>query len=167
MLRRWLLSFGLIAILMVIQSTWLDYIAFYSVIPDLSLLAIVYISFKSPGLQGQGIGFFAGLLQDGISAAPFGLNAFIKTSIGWLANLLSGKFYIDKFLMPAMFGLVATLSKALYLGILAIIFPGKILSYDWLSSILWIEVAYNALVAPVLFLLLSPLDRFLIPVEKH
>lgn len=167
MLRRWLLSFGLVAILMVIQSTWLDYIAFYSVIPDLSLLAIVYISFKSPGLQGQGLGFVAGLLQDGISAAPFGLNAFIKTSVGWLANLLSGKFYIDKFLMPAIFGSVATLAKAVFLGILAIFFPGKILCYDIVSSVLWIEVAYNAIVAPILFFLLSPLDQFLIPVEKR
>jgi rod shape-determining protein MreD len=109
----------------------------------------------------------AGLLQDGISAAPFGLNALIKTSIGWLANLLSGKFYIDKILMPAIFGIVATLAKAFFLTILAAIFPGKILSYDFLSSVLWIEVAYNAVVAPVLFLLLSQLDRFLIPVEKR
>ena len=167
MLRRWLFSFGLIAILIVIQSTWLDYIALYSVVPDLSLLAIVYISFKSPGLQGQSLGFVAGLLQDGISAAPFGLNAFIKTSIGWLANLLSGKFYIDKFLMPAIFGSIATLAKALYLIILTTIFSGKILSYDLLNRVLWIEVAYNAVVAPVLFILLSPLDRFLIPMEKH
>lgn len=167
MLRRWLLSFCLIALLMVIQSTWLDYIAIYSVIPDLSLLAIVYISFKSPGLQGQSLGFVSGLLQDGISAAPFGLNAFIKTSIAWLANLLSGKFYIDKIMMPAIFGTVATLAKAFYLAFLATIFPGKILSYDVLSNIFWIEVAYNAVIAPIAFLLFSPLDRFLIPVEKR
>ncbi|OHD14492.1 MAG: rod shape-determining protein MreD [Spirochaetes bacterium GWB1_48_6] len=167
MLRRWLLSFGLISILIVIQSTWLDHIAIYSVVPDLSLLAIVYISFKSPGLQGQSVGFATGLLQDGISAAPFGLNAFIKTSIGWLANLLSGKFYIDKILMPALFGFVATLAKAIYLAILATIFSGKILSYDLFGRVLWIEVAYNAVVAPVLFLLLNSLDRFLIPLEKR
>jgi len=167
MLRRWLLSLALVSILIVIQSTWLEYIALYSVIPDLSLLAIVYISFKSPGLQGQSLGFIAGLLQDGISAAPFGLNSLIKTSIAWLANLLSGKFYIDKFLMPALFGSVATLVKALNLTILATIFPGNILTYDLLSSVLWIEVAYNAVLAPVLFLFLSPLDRFLIPMEKR
>jgi len=167
MFRRWILSFGLIAILIVIQTTWLDYIAVYSVIPDLSLIAIVYISFKSPGMQGQSVGFATGLLQDGISAAPFGLNAFIKTSIGWLANLLTGKFYIDKIFMPALFGFVATLAKALYLAILSVIFSEKILSYDLLGRVLWIEVAYNAVIAPILFLLLSPLDRFLIPSDKR
>lgn len=163
MVRRWLLSFGLLATLIVIQSTWLDYISVYSVIPDLSLLAIVYISFKSPGLQGQSLGFMTGLMQDGISAAPFGLNAFIKTSVGWLANLLSGKFYIDKFLIPAIFGSVATLIKAIYLTILAMIFPQKILSYNFFSSVLWIEIAYNAIAAPVLFMLMHPLDRFILP----
>jgi len=167
MLRRWFLSFLLVSMLIVIQSTWLDFIAIFSVVPDISLLAVVYISFKSPGLQGQSLGFLAGLLQDGISAAPFGLNAFIKTSIGWLANLLSGKFYIDKVLMPAIFGTVATLSKAFYLILLATIFPGKIISYDLLGRVLWIEVAYNTVIAPILFLLLSPLDRFLIPLEKR
>jgi len=167
MLRRWLLSFGLIAILIVVQSTWLDFIAVFSVVPDLSLIAVVYIAFKSPGLQGQSVGFAAGLLQDGISAAPFGLNAFVKTAIAWLANLLSGKFYIDRILMPAIFGSVATLAKAGYLAILSAFFSGKILSYDFLGSVLWIEVAYNALAAPMLFLLLSPLDRFLIPTEKR
>ena len=149
------------------QSTWLDYVAIYSVVPDLSLLAVVYISFKSPGLQGQGVGFAAGLLQDGISAAPLGLNALIKTTVSWLANLLSGKFYIDKLLMPALFGLVATLAKAAGLALLAVFFSGKVLSYDLVGRALWIEAAYNAAVAPILFLVLSPLDRFLFPTEKH
>jgi len=167
MVRRWLLSFGLIALLIVVQSTWLDYIAVYSVVPDLSLLAVVYIAFKSPSLQGQSIGFAAGLLQDGISAAPFGLNAFIKTAVAWLANLLSGKFYIDRLLMPAIFGFAATLAKALYLALLAAFFSGKVPSYGFFGRVLWIEAGYNAVAAPVLFLLLSPLDRFLLPPEKR
>jgi rod shape-determining protein MreD len=157
----------LVTILIVAQSTWLDFIAIYSVIPDLSLLAVVYIAFKSRSIQGQSVGFVAGLLQDGISAAPFGLNAFIKTAVAWLANLLSGKFYIDRLLMPAIFGVVATLSKAGYLLLLSLFFSGKILSYDFLDRTLWIEVAYNAVAAPVLFLLLSPIERFLIPADKR
>ena len=167
MLRRWLISFGLVTILVVAQSTWLDFMAVYSVVPDLSLLVVVYIAFKSRSLQGQSVGFIAGLLQDGISAAPFGLNAFIKTAVAWLANLLSGKFYIDRVLMPAIFGIVATLSKAVFLGILSFFFSGKILSYDFMGRTLWIEVAYNAVAAPLLFLLLSPLERFLIPPDKR
>jgi len=167
MIRRLLLSFGLVSILLVVQSTWLEAIAIHAVIPDISLLALVYLAFKSPGIEGQVIGFAAGLLQDGISAAPFGLNAFIKAALAWTANLLSGKFYIDKILMPALFGIVATLLKALYLIVLSFFFPGKVLAYDLFGSVLWIEVAYNAVAAPILFLLLGPLDRFLLPRNVH
>lgn len=167
MIRRWLLSFGLVSILMVVQTTWLDSIALYSVIPDLSLLAIVYISFKSPNLQGQSIGFAVGFLQDGISAAPLGLHAFIKTSVAWLANMLSGKFYIDRLLMPALFGFLSTLAKALNLLVLSVFFSGKVFTYDFFGAGLWIEAGYNAVAAPLIFLLLSPLDRFLIPAVKH
>lgn len=167
MIRRLVLSFGLVALLLVVQSTWLEALAIHTVIPDLSLLAIVYLSFKNPGLEGQTIGFAAGLLQDGISAAPLGLHAFIKTAVAWVANLLSGKFYIDKVLMPALFGVVATILKAVYLLVLALFFPGKVLAYDLFGSLLWIEVAYNAVAAPILFLLLGPLDRFLLSREMH
>lgn len=167
MVRRWFVSFGIVVLMIILQSTWLDYIAIRSVVPDLTLLVIVYIAFKSPGLQGQSVGFAAGLLQDGISAGPLGLNAFIKVAVAWLANLLSGKFYIDKLLMPALFGLVATIVKALYLMLLSGFFPGRILSYDLFGSVLWIEAGYNAVAAPVLFLLLGPLDRFIIPLETH
>lgn len=167
MIRRLLLSFGLVALLLVVQSTWLEALAIHTVIPDLSLLAIVYLSFKNPGLEGQAVGFAAGLLQDGISAAPLGLHAFIKTAVAWVANLLSGKFYIDKVLMPALFGVVATILKAVYLLVLALFFPGKVLAYDLFGSLFWIEVAYNAIAAPILFLLLGPLDRFLLPRKLH
>ncbi len=167
MIRRWLVSLALVSLLIVVQSTWLGFIAVYSVIPDLSLIAVVYIAFKSPNLQGQGVGFIAGLLQDGISAAPFGLNAFVKTAVAWLANLLSGKFYIDRLLMPALFGFSMTLAKAAYLAILSSIFAGKIAGYDFLGSTLWIEAAYNAVVSPFMFMLLGTLDRFIVPKDTR
>ena len=166
MIRRWLLSLGLVLIFTVLQTTWLGTIAIMSVIPDLSLLAVVYRAFKSPGLQGQSVGFAAGLVEDGISLAPFGLNAFIKTAVSLLANLLSGKFYIDRILMPALFGLAATLAKAGYLAILAVFFAGSVVPYDFLARALWIECGYNAVAAPILFLLLSPLDRFIVIPER-
>ena len=167
MIRRWLISLALVSLLVVVQSTWLGFIAVYSVIPDLSLIALVYIAFKSPNLQGQGVGFVAGLLQDGISAAPFGLNAFVKTAVAWLANLLSGKFYIDRLLMPALFGFSMTLAKAAYLAILSSLFSGKIIGYDFLGKTLWIEAAYNAVVSPFMFMLLGPLDRFIVPKDTR
>jgi rod shape-determining protein MreD len=168
MIKRLAFSFLLVSLLLIIQTTWLDAIAIYSVLPDLALLTVIYISFKAQGLQGQMTGFFAGLLQDAVSAAPLGLSAFINTVLATLFNSLSGRFYIDKILMPLLFGLSATIIKALMLVVLSWIFKGKILAYDFLQPLIWIETAYNGLLAPVLFLLLGFIDRFFLPMEsKH
>lgn len=167
MIRKWLLMFLISIILVALQSTWLRYIAFMSIIPDVSLLFIVYVSFHSKDIKGQSAGFLSGLIEDCISAAPLGLNAFIKTSIAFLANLLSGKFYIDRVIMPAVFALIATLLKAFLSIVLAFFFSPKLNSYNFLSSTLWIECAYNAVIAPVLFILLSPLNRFLFDSGKR
>ena len=119
MIKRLAFSFLLVAILLIVQSTWLDAAAIYSVLPDLALLAVIYLSFKAPGLQGQTTGFLAGLLQDGVSAAPLGLSAFINTVLATLFNSLSGRFYIDKILMPFLFGVSATIMKAVMLSLLS------------------------------------------------
>lgn len=168
MIRRLAFSFLLVAVLLIVQTTWLDAIAVYSVLPDLALLAVIYISFKTHGLQGQLTGFFAGLLQDGVSAAPLGLSAFINSVMASLFNSLSGRFYIDRILMPFLFGIVATLLKSVTLLILSWFFSGKILAYNYLQPLIWIETAYNGLLAPFLFLLLGFIDPLILPAEsKH
>jgi rod shape-determining protein MreD len=167
MIRRLAFSFLFVSSLLIIQTTWLDAIAIYSVLPDLALLAVLYISFKAQGLQGQFTGFFSGLLQDGVSAAPLGMSAFINTMMATLFNSLSGRFYIDRVLMPMFFGLSATIIKALMIMILSWIFKGKILAYDFTEPLIWIETAYNSIIAPVLFLLMSLFDRLILPMESR
>ncbi len=167
MIRRLAFSFLLVSILLIVQTTWLDAIAIFSVLPDLALLAVLYISFKAQGLQGQFTGFFSGLLQDGVSAAPLGLSALINTLMATIFNSLSGRFYIDRILMPMFFGLSATIMKALMLMMLSWLFKGKILAYDFGQPLIWIETAYNALLAPILFLFLSLLDKLILPMESR
>ncbi|MGD9938240.1 MAG: rod shape-determining protein MreD [Clostridia bacterium] len=167
MIRRLAFSFLFVSSLLIIQTTWLDAIAIFSVLPDLALLSILYISFKAQGLQGQFTGFFSGLLQDGVSAAPLGLSAIINTLIATLFNSLSGRFYIDKVLMPMFFGLSATILKAIMLMILSWIFKGKILTYDFTQPLIWIEVAYNSIIAPVLFFFMKFFDKLILPVESR
>ncbi len=167
MIRRLAFSFLFVSTLLIVQTTWLDAIAIYSVLPDLALLAVLYISFKAKGLQGQFTGFFSGLLQDGVSAAPLGLSAFINTVMATIFNSLSGRFYIDRILMPVFFGLSATIIKALLLMLLSWIFKDKILAYDFTQPLIWIETAYNGLLAPLLFLIMSVLDKLILPLESR
>jgi len=67
----------------------------------------------------------------------------------------------DKLLMPALFGLISTLLKGVFLFFLSSLFSPEVSSYDLLTNVFWIEVGYNLLIAPVLFLILRPFDKLL------
>ncbi|HSV55808.1 MAG TPA: rod shape-determining protein MreD [Magnetospirillaceae bacterium] len=138
-----------------LQSTWLQAIAVLTVVPDLSLLVIVFVAFQNVRTEGIAAGFLSGLLQDFISAAPLGSTAFVRTLVSFGFNQISGSFYLDRVLMPLIFGAAATLVKALATALLAIAFPAFVRGYDFLDRVLWIEIAYNAVAAPIMFFLLG------------
>lgn len=153
MLRTILVSTAVTVGFSLLQSTWLHSIAILSVIPDPALLVIVFVSFHNVRTEGIVAGFLSGLVQDFISSAPLGFNAFVRTIVAYGFNSLSGNFYIDRILMPMMFGAAATLMKAISIACLAFVFPAFVHGYDFLDRILWIETAYNAALSPVVFFL--------------
>lgn len=144
------------------QSTWFGSIAIFGVVPDIGLVALIWISYKNGLVEGPVVGFLSGFAEDFLSASPLGFHAFIKTAVAASASLLYGSFYIDKLLLPLALGFAGTLAKAVAAGLLFLLFGAKIHVYSLLDSKLWIEAAYNGLLAPAVFLLLGPLSRFLV-----
>ncbi len=144
------------------QSTWFGAIAIFGVVPDLSLVILLWVSFKNGPIEGPVSGFLCGLFEDVISVAPLGFHAFTKTFVGTLGSFLHGSFFIDRLAFPIALGFLATLAKALAAWVLALFFGDKVHSYALLARVLWIEAGYNGLLAPIVFLLLTPFKRFLI-----
>lgn len=155
MMLRVLLSILLLGILSLVQATWLGPVAILGVRPDLGLLAVVWLAYRNGPVEGCSSAFVSGLIDDALSAAPFGFNAAVKTLGAWLASFLHGAVQLDHVLMPLLLGAGATLFKALWASFLALLFGGRLETYDFAGRLLWIEVGYNALVAPFLFALLG------------
>lgn len=162
MIRSIGVSTALIVLLSLVQSTWLGSIAILGVVPDLGLLVLIWVSYKNGLVEGPASGFIAGLLEDAISAAPLGFNAFLKTVIAWAVGLLHGSFYIDRIFLPILLGAGATILKALASLLLGLLFDNRVQVYDLLGSAIWIEAAYNGLLAPFVFLLLSTMRKLLV-----
>jgi rod shape-determining protein MreD len=154
-------SFSL-AICVILQSTLLHNIAILGVIPDLSLIALLFSSVKNGSMEGQIIGFSGGLVEDFLSLNPLGTHALVKTVIGFASGFLYGNFFIDSFLFPAILGFAATIGKALLVFFLSLFFPLHISSYDFFDRIIWIEALYNGMLSPVLFLFLNLFKKFLV-----
>lgn len=167
MIRTILFSTVLIVASSVIQSTWLGAIAIFGVIPDISLIILVWVSYKNGLVEGPISGFVSGFLEDCLSASPLGFHAFVKTFTAAVSGLLHGSFFIDRVFLPFAMGAVGTLLKALAAGFLSLLFGAKIQTYDFLDRVLWIEAAYNGLIAPFLFLLLGALRKLLVTESKR
>jgi len=155
----WTVIFGLLAA--TLQSTLLSHLALYRAVPDLALGIIVYSAYVNGVMTGQLSGFCYGIALDFISAAPFGLNALVRTIIGALAGLMKGTFFLDILLLPMLLCASATLLKALILFVLSILLPGSVLSYPLAAPVLWAEMALNTVSAPFLFAFLKQFSSLL------
>jgi rod shape-determining protein MreD len=132
------------------------------VIPDLSLIALLFTAVKNGSMEGQVVGFAGGIVEDLLSLNPLGTHALVKTVIGFVAGLLFGNFFIDSFLFPAILGAAATIAKALVLSLLSVLFPGHVTVYDFFARVVWIEALYNGLASPFVFLLLNLFRKVLV-----
>jgi rod shape-determining protein MreD len=149
-------------LLALLQSTLIQKLAVLGVIPDLALVALIYVSIRNGSMEGQLSGFLSGFSFDFISSAPLGFNILIRTLIGYLYGLIKGKLFIDAVIGPFLMAFIATLMKAGLAALLGLFFPGSLAPFHVLGRTILIEALYNAVCAPFLFLILRLFDRLLI-----
>ncbi|MEI6387465.1 MAG: rod shape-determining protein MreD [Spirochaetota bacterium] len=159
MIGKVVLSSLFLIALSLVQTTWIQPIAIAGIIPDLALLAVVAVAYRNGPILGTTSSFIAGLVEDILSAAPLGFNAFVSSLAAWLASFLHGSIQLDRILMPALLGIGATVYKAFAVLLLDSMFRSKLPSYDLGGSQFWIELGYNALAAPIVFAVSSLLYR--------
>jgi rod shape-determining protein MreD len=156
----WATVFALIA--GILQSTLLSRLSLYHTVPDLALGILVFSAYNNGSMTGQLTGFASGILLDFLSAAPLGLNTFIRTLIGALTGFLKGTFFLDAFFLPMALCGGATIFKALMLWILNILFAPVVPAYTAAAPMFWIEFIFNTFSAPFLFALLRLFKNLLI-----
>jgi rod shape-determining protein MreD len=146
----------------ILQSTLLLRLAVYHAVPDFALGILVFSAYSNGVMTGQVTGFFSGLIVDFLSAAPLGLNAFMRTIIGSIAGLMKGIFMLDAVFLPMMLCALATLTKAMLLLLLSFLFAEGIRTYQLSAPVLWVELVFNTMTAPVLFGLLNRFSALLV-----
>ncbi len=138
-----------------LQSTILNKIAIRGVRPDLALIVLIFVSMRRGSMVGQVSGFVAGFFEDLMNVSPLGFHSLLRTLIGYLYGLLSGNVFIDPFLMPMILTVIATILKGFLAGIVSAVFGIASSGFITFTGRLWIEVAYNGVLAPFLFALLN------------
>lgn len=159
-LKAFFLSSGLIALAVVLQSTLLHWIAVRGVIPDLGLIVLVFVAIRRGSMTAQLSGFVSGVVEDVLSLSPLGFHAFIRTVVGFLYGLTEGGIFVDPILMPVILIIIATIFKALISSLLVVFLSIPAAGFGVFTGPLWIELGYNAVLAPFLFAALGLLKAF-------
>lgn len=149
------IPFLIAAVAAVLQSTLLDFIRIGGAAPDLVLIIIVFTGIKTGPMPAQVAGFGAGIIEDLITTAPLGLHALIRTVTGFSFGFARNKVFVDIVFLPILLCLAASLLKAVLLLVLTAVFSIESLAGAVFSVRFFIEIGYTALIAPVLFALLS------------
>ncbi len=149
-----LISSGILSLLVLLQTNILQGIAIGGAVPDVALIALVYLANRNGSMAGQVSGFFAGIVQDFVSLAPLGFNALIRTVTGYLFGLSRGNIFIDPFLAPILVVLAATILKGVLTALVAAVFGVSAVFPALFSVRFLIEIGYNSLLAPFVFGLL-------------
>lgn len=162
MTTRVLIYTAILAGLAVLQTNVFAAIAIAGVQPDLALIVIAYYAVTNGSFEAEIGGFAAGLVEDFLSLAPPGFHALLRTLMSFLYGLLHNRMLVDAVLVPFLLLAVGTMVKALFASLIAALFGVAGVASVALSSRLFVEVGYNAVLAPILFTLLrlvQPLAR--------
>jgi rod shape-determining protein MreD len=159
-LKAFLLSSGMISLAVVLQSTVLHWVAVRGVIPDLGLIILVFVAIRRGSMTAQLSGFAAGMVEDVLSLSPLGFHAFVRAVIGFFYGLTAGSIFVDPILMPVILTVVATVFKGLISSLLVVLLSIPAGGFAIFAGPLWIEMGYNAVLAPFLFAALGALKSF-------
>lgn len=150
---------------LLLQSTLLRRVAVGGVRPDLTFVVLIFVSIRRGPMVGQLGGFAVGIAEDLVSLAPLGYHALLRATTGYLYGLFLGNVYVDPILIPVAFAAAGTLVKALLSVLLEAVFSISSSGFAPFGGPVWIELGWNAVLAPFLFALLG-LIKLLRPVDK-
>ena len=108
--------------LLLLQTTFLPFIAVGGFLPDLFILYLVYIALRRGQIEATISGFIIGLLQDIITTQFFGLATFSKTIAGFVAGYFFNENTIEQTLGSYRYVLLVAFCSVVHNLIYFIIF---------------------------------------------
>lgn len=159
MIKRLLFLLGLMSLIVFAQTTYLNQIAFNSVKPDLALIFLVYVAFRYGNFEACIVGFLGGLMLDFISLSPLGFHSFIFVVVAFITSLGKDLVSTDSHLLHFLSLMGATFLKYLLATVIIAIFTISKSANPMMQSSMFIEIIYNMILAPLVFLIGNRLDQ--------
>ncbi|MBR4085235.1 MAG: rod shape-determining protein MreD [Lachnospiraceae bacterium] len=150
MLRK-VLTFFLILVCFVLQSTFFRNLSFAGIVPNLLIILTASFGFMRGDNEGIIIGFLCGLLIDIFYGDILGFYAMIYMYIGFLNGKFNRIFYPEDIKLPIGLIVVSDLSYGMLCYILMFLLNGKFHFLFYLKSVILPEVVYTIVVTCILY----------------
>jgi len=153
-----LLKGAIIVVALVIQLTLINSVTILGLKPDLIMVIVVVLSLLRGEKEGAISGFAFGFLQDIFSANLLGINALVKTVIGFTCGILKEKIFHEHilFIIPVI-TFVSSFIQSILISLLLSAF-GIEYNLAWsIKQIALPEALYNSLLSPFIFLIINKL----------
>lgn len=136
----------------ILQVTWLAELSVFGVSPNLFLVIVVAIGFMCGRIQGVFTGMVFGLVFDILVGRFIGINMLCFLVIGYLAAMISDRFYsMPSFYVFMLMAAAATVISGLFYAVVC--FAVYHIGVGAVLKTILIECAYNSiLILPVILL---------------
>ena len=149
MKKKLIIAFILI-LLVILQSTALDYLKIFNVKPDLVLAALIILGLSLDLKWVMVFSYLAGFLKDMLGSLPFGLNTLAFPLLGFLVFKLSKKIAIETKYMKAATVFMAVILENL-IAFVCFIFTGLDISLGIFSRFTIVSSIYTVLILILIF----------------
>lgn len=142
---------GLVILAIFIQTTALNVIRIWGVIPDLVMILVIFNGFLRGPKEGAFLGLVAGVLVDFVSGTYFGLNTLTLFLAGYLAGLAEPRLYKDStFVVMGLVGLVTAICQLAHYLLLLFVDVSIAPAAALFRTILPVAI-YSTLVVPLFY----------------
>lgn len=155
-----------IYIIMLLQSTLIDYIKIYNIKPNLPLVFIVAIALLRGNIEGAIIGFFVGLTQDMLFGSNLGFYTILGMYTGFAAGSVNKRLYRENFLIYIFFAFIATLLYEFAVFAPHILYNGYNEVIYAIRRIILPEAVYNGLFSIFIYIFAVKIHHAMEKVDK-
>lgn len=135
----------MILLALVIQSTWLQYIEFNGIKPNLILIIVISVALLRGAREGAVTGFFAGVLRDLMFGKVFGVGALEGLLLGFTVGVLNKRLYKENIVVVVLLTFIFSFCSGLIIGLLNIVMGAQENILTLIKTIVIVEAAYNSI----------------------
>jgi rod shape-determining protein MreD len=156
-----------IFILVLIQSTILDFIKIFNVKPNLLIIFTISVALLTNNVEGAVIGFFTGLSQDIVSGKVLGFYSLLGLYLGFIIGSVNKRLYRENVMIIIFFTFVSTVVYELIVCCINFFTNGQIQLLYSLKVLILPEAIYNSIVSIFIYIFIIKMYDKLESMDKY